>query len=34
VRVQSFSIEDVLLLAKRYHGARGLQALREVSDAA
>jgi hypothetical protein len=30
MRVQSFSMEDVLLLAKRYPGARGLRRLREV----
>lgn len=30
MRAQSFSCEDVLLLAKRYRGARGLRALREV----
>jgi hypothetical protein len=30
MRAQIFSIEDVLLLAKRYRGARGLGALREV----
>jgi hypothetical protein len=30
MRAQVFSIEDVLLLAKRYRGARGLKALREV----
>ncbi len=30
MRVQSFSLEDVLLLTKRYRGARGLRALREV----
>ncbi len=30
MRVQSCAIEDVLLLAKRYRGARGLRALREV----
>lgn len=30
MRVQSFAIEDVLLLAKRYHGARGLKSLRQV----
>jgi hypothetical protein len=30
MRVQSFSIEEVLLLAKRYRGARGLSALRKA----
>jgi hypothetical protein len=30
MRAQIFSIEDVLLLAKRYRGARGLRALREA----
>jgi hypothetical protein len=30
MRVQSFSVEDVLLLAKRYPGARGLRRLREA----
>lgn len=30
MRTQSFSSEDVLLLAKRYRGARGLRALRGV----
>jgi hypothetical protein len=30
MRVRSFDIEDVLLLAKRYPGARGLKSLRKV----
>jgi hypothetical protein len=30
MRAQIFSSEDVLMLAKRYRGARGLKALREV----